>query len=80
MLFRSSQADCEGERYYGLRRVTEAEYPDAGIVEKRKTQKNMIDGICRSKTVAVIITYQKSCKITANGLAGQTTRKYLATA
>lgn len=40
----------------------------------------MIDGIRRSKTVAVIITYQKSCKITANGLAGQTTRKYLATA
>lgn len=36
-----------------------------------------IDGICRSKTVAAIIKYQKSCKITADGLAGKTTRKYL---
>lgn len=37
-----------------------------------------IDGICGSKTVATILEYQKSCKITADGLAGQTTRKYLA--
>lgn len=37
-----------------------------------------IDGICGSKTVAAIIAYQKSCKITADGLAGKTTRKYLA--
>lgn len=37
-----------------------------------------IDGICGPKTVAAILTYQKSCKITADGLAGQTTRKYLA--
>lgn len=36
-----------------------------------------IDGICRSKTVAAIIKYQQSCKITADGLAGKTTRKYL---
>lgn len=39
-----------------------------------------IDGICGRKTVAAIIKYQKSCKITADGLAGQTTRKYLAAA
>lgn len=39
-----------------------------------------IDGICGPKTVAAIIAYQKSCKITADGLAGQTTRKYLAAA
>ena len=39
-----------------------------------------IDGICGPKTVSAIITYQKSCKITADGLAGQTTRKYLAAA
>lgn len=37
-----------------------------------------IDGICGRKTVAAIIAYQKSCKITADGLAGKTTRKYLA--
>lgn len=37
-----------------------------------------IDGICGSKTVAAIIAYQKSCKITADGLVGKTTRKYLA--
>ena len=37
-----------------------------------------IDGICGPKTVAAIITYQQSCKITADGLAGKTTRKYLA--
>lgn len=37
-----------------------------------------IDGICGRKTVAAIIKYQKSCKITADGLAGKTTRKYLA--
>ncbi len=37
-----------------------------------------IDGICGPKTVAAIIAYQKSCKITADGLAGKTTRKYLA--
>ena len=37
-----------------------------------------IDGICGPKTVAAILAYQKSCKITADGLAGQTTRKYLA--
>lgn len=36
-----------------------------------------IDGICGSKTVAAIIKYQQSCKITADGLAGKTTRKYL---
>lgn len=36
-----------------------------------------IDGICGSKTVAAIIAYQKSCKITADGLAGKTTRKNL---
>ena len=39
-----------------------------------------IDGICGPKTVAAILEYQKSCKITADGLAGQTTRKYLAAA
>lgn len=39
-----------------------------------------IDGICGSKTVAAIIKYQESCKITADGLAGVTTRKYLAAA
>ena len=39
-----------------------------------------IDGICGPKTVAAIIAYQKSCKITADGLAGKTTRKYLAAA
>lgn len=39
-----------------------------------------IDGICGAKTVAAIIAYQKSCKITADGLAGKTTRKYLAAA
>ena len=39
-----------------------------------------IDGICGRKTVAAIIEYQQSCKITADGLAGQTTRKYLAAA
>lgn len=39
-----------------------------------------IDGICGRKTVAAILKYQKSCKITADGLAGQTTRKYLAVA
>lgn len=37
-----------------------------------------IDGICGSKTVAAILKYQKSCKIPADGLAGKTTRKYLA--
>lgn len=37
-----------------------------------------IDGICGPKTVAAILAYQKSCKITADELAGQTTRKYLA--
>ena len=36
-----------------------------------------IDGICGRKTVAAIIKYQQSCKITADGLAGKTTRKYL---
>ena len=36
-----------------------------------------IDGICGSKTVAAILAYQKSCKITADGLAGKTTREYL---
>lgn len=39
-----------------------------------------IDGICGRKTVAAILKYQKSCKITADGLAGKTTRKYLAAA
>ena len=39
-----------------------------------------IDGICGPKTVVAIIAYQKSCKITADVLAGQTTRKYLAAA
>ena len=37
-----------------------------------------IDGICGRKTVAAILTYQKSCKIPADGLAGKPTRKYLA--
>ena len=37
----------------------------------------VIDGICGSKTVKALIAYQKSCKITADGLAGSTTRKYL---
>lgn len=36
-----------------------------------------IDGICGRRTVAAILKYQKSCKITADGLAGKTTRKYL---
>lgn len=36
-----------------------------------------IDGICGPMTVAAIIKYQQSCKITADGLAGKTTRKYL---
>jgi len=39
-----------------------------------------IDGICGPMTVAAIIAYQKSCKITADGLAGKTTRKYLVAA
>lgn len=39
-----------------------------------------IDGICGPQTVAAILAYQKSCKITADGLAGQTTRKYLVAA
>lgn len=39
-----------------------------------------IDGICGRKTVAAILKYQKSCKITADGLAGKTTRKYLVAA
>ena len=39
-----------------------------------------IDGICGRKTVAAIIKYQQSCKITADGLAGKTTRKYLVAA
>lgn len=39
-----------------------------------------IDGICGRKTVAAIIEYQQSCKITADGLAGKTTRKYLTAA
>lgn len=39
-----------------------------------------IDGICGPKTVAAIIKYQKSCKITADGLAGKTTREYLVAA
>ena len=39
-----------------------------------------IDGICGPQTVAAIMAYQKSCKITADGLAGKITRKYLAAA
>lgn len=36
-----------------------------------------IDGICGAKTINALIAYQKSCKITADGLAGRTTRQYL---
>lgn len=39
-----------------------------------------IDGICGKKTVAAIIDYQRSCKITADGLAGKNTRRYLSAA
>ena len=39
--------------------------------------KDGIDGECGSKTVKALIAYQKSCKITADGLAGSITRKYL---
>nr|DAG28809.1 MAG TPA: putative peptidoglycan binding domain protein [Bacteriophage sp.] len=48
------------------------ELMEAGLL----TEKD-IDGICGSKTVAAIIKYQQSCKITADGLAGKTTRSYL---
>ena len=39
-----------------------------------------IDGICGPRTVTAILAYQRSCKITADGLAGRTTRKYLSAA
>lgn len=39
--------------------------------------KDGIDGECGTKTVKAIIAYQQSCKITADGLAGKDTRKYL---
>lgn len=39
-----------------------------------------IDGVCGPRTVTAILAYQRSCKITEDGLAGKTTRKYLAAA
>lgn len=39
--------------------------------------KDGIDGECGTKTVKAILAYQKSCKITADGLAGRITRKNL---
>lgn len=48
------------------------ELMEAGLL----TEKD-IDGDCGKKTVAAIITYQQSCKITADGLAGKNTRSYL---
>lgn len=47
------------------------------LVEAGLLPESEIDGICGTKTVNAIIAYQKSCKITADGLAGATTRKYL---
>ncbi len=41
---------------------------------------NDIDRICGPGTVTAILAYQRSCKITADGLAGKTTRKYLSAA
>lgn len=41
--------------------------------------KDGIDGECGTKTVNAIIAFQQSCKITADGLAGKNTRKYLKT-
>lgn len=51
------------------------ELAEAGLLTE-----NDIDGICGPGTVAAILAYQRSCKITADGLAGKTTRKYLSAA
>ena len=51
------------------------ELAEAGLLTE-----NDIDGICGPGTVTAILAYQRSCKITADGLAGKTTRKYLSAA
>lgn len=51
------------------------ELAEAGLLPEKE-----IDGICGPRTVTAILAYQRSCKITADGLAGRTTRKYLAAA
>ena len=65
---------CSGEDVMWIQwELKEAGY-DLGTTGPNK---DGIDGECGSKTVKAIIAYQKSCKITADGLAGSTTRKYL---
>lgn len=51
------------------------ELAEAGLLTE-----NDIDGICGPGTVTAILAYQRSCKITADGLAGKTTRKNLSAA
>ena len=51
------------------------ELSEAGFLQEKD-----IDGICGPRTVTAILAYQRSCKITEDGLAGKTTRKYLAAA
>lgn len=48
------------------------ELMEAGLLKEEG-----IDGICGGNTVAAIIKYQQSCKISADGLAGKNTRSYL---
>ena len=48
------------------------ELSEAGLLKEKD-----IDGICGSRTVTAILAYQRSCKITADGLAGKSTRKCL---
>ena len=50
------------------------------LVEVGLLPEKEIDGICGPRTVTAILAYQRSCKITADGLAGKTTRKYLVAA
>lgn len=71
-----AQAKKKGIKNYISRgegvKWTQWELMEAGLLTEAD-----IDGICGRKTVAAIIKYQQSCKITADGLAGKATRKYL---
>lgn len=73
----ASQARKKGIKTY-ISRGEGVKWIQWELVEAGLLTEKDIDGICGSKTVAAIIKYQQSCKITADGLAGKTTRQYLA--